>query len=108
MKSPQNTASPKVALPASVRPWVRCSCCDGTGEARLSNHLWMALKVLASFERPASAAEVYKRLRRPEIGVTAVNNRLVALVDLGLAEFVGKDGRQKLYLGRDGSTPIKP
>ena len=79
-----------------VRPRVPCDCCEGSGVRPLGDGLWDVLWILRSAKVPLSAADVSRELP-DKVGVTAINNRLAKLVDLELAVFVAKDGKEKLF-----------
>jgi len=75
------------------RPLIKCHTCNGAGVEPLSADLTSALAILRRSKKPVTAGEI------PAVGVgaTAINNRLNELQRLGLAERVGKDGRNILW-----------
>lgn len=75
------------------RPLIKCHTCAGVGVEPLSAELTNILSILRRAKKPVTAGEI------PAVGVgaTAINNRLNELQRLGLAERVGKDGRNILW-----------
>jgi len=75
------------------RVTIPCQHCKGSGKEHLIPELSATLAILRRSKKPVTAAEI------PAVGVgtTAINNRLNDLQRLGLAERVGKDGRNILW-----------
>lgn len=81
-------------------PEITCECCGGTGLRPLSPAYWQTLQILRKAGRDgASATEVYAKIDPAveAIEVTAVNNRLRALTDLGFAVVRQKRGKTIIY-----------
>lgn len=78
---------------SSSRPIVTCGCCLGKGRVELGRAEWSTLKRLRASKTPKRAKDLIEKDRQ----VTAINNRLVALEEHGLARRVGKDGRYWLW-----------
>jgi len=85
------------------RPIITCGCCSGTGRAELGWAEWSTLKRLRASKAPLRAKDLKEKDRQ----VTAINNRLVALEELGLARRTGKDGRYWRWEALDENSRIK-
>lgn len=73
---------------------ITCRACNGTGKRRLDKHL-MKTFALVPEDGEATATAIHSKIG-DEIGITAINNRLNDLVDLGLLQ-CRKSGKQKFY-----------
>jgi len=61
---------------------VRCSCCNGTGKMTLSEPMLKTLGVLNG--HPMSTNDVFTKVGDPFVKITAINNRLNALLGMEL------------------------
>lgn len=76
------------------RETITCHVCNGTGKEHLNPELSATLAILRRSKKPITAGEI----PATGVGVTAINNRLNELQKLGLAERVGKAGRNILWI----------
>lgn len=89
---------------------VTCDRCSGKGII-FSPELTATAEALST-HGPMAASEVHAKLGGEKTGVrvTAINNRLVRLVELGVATVARKNGKVKLYLrtrtGRGANRPM--
>ena len=74
-----------------MRPAVTCSCCCGSGSIPLPEGLWSTL------QRVANHPTLTSDLQEPGITRNAINNRLIALEQLGLVRRAGKQGKWILW-----------
>lgn len=88
-------------------PGVACSHCGGTGRRALPSHLWLVLLAVRRL-RHASARDVKDALLGA-VGVTAYNNQLEQLRELGFVARENVTGRDVVYfLPRVVSRPRLP
>jgi len=83
-----------------VMTFFPCSKCDGAGEVPLPPALEKTLAAFGRARGSFSAQQIRERraaLLGPDCTVNNVSNHLARLDDIGLIEFVGKNGRHKLY-----------
>lgn len=83
-----------------------CPRCRGAGTVELSPHLMVLLLWLRVNGR-ATVAQAHRALRLPS-GVTAMNNRMEALRELGLVTRPTKDGKAWVYEATEAGKLLPP
>ena len=85
--------APAVEQGCRIVPLVTCHHCDGCGKLRLSDEMWETLTTLRKM-KAAHAEMVALEMKWPG-HVTAINNRLVKLMQLG---FLRRHKAGKMYV----------
>lgn len=78
------------------KPWIQCLQCIGHGEIPMPLILWQSLQIIR--KRPGiTTGEIYDKLNKPGVGMTAICNRVRSLERNGFVERDGKRGKNWLW-----------
>ena len=91
--SKQTATAKTVAHERRVMPLVTCHHCDGSGKLPLTEEMWETLTMLRNMK--AAHAEMVADAMKWPGHVTAINNRLVKLMELG---FLRRHKAGKMYV----------